>query len=198
MGWCRTNHYHYKPSDLVDIDRLPDVNLTGELAEKSELGFALRLYGVKEPMAVHVHPEATHARVRGQLPIASLKPGAILKFDGTVNRQGQTLEQVEHLELLSASAESEIAPVVVEVPGPIAGKLLRNAGDRLFLGVKTGPIRSISLQVSDNCQATADADDWRLATLGSRVRVKGRVYHADERIPTDQVFAIELDFQLAP
>ncbi len=198
MGWCRTNHYHYKATDLVDIDRLPDVDLTGELAESQELGFALRVYGSKEPMAVHVHPAATHARVRGQLAIASLKLGAILKFDGAVNRRGQALEPVEQLELLSASAESEAAPVAADVAGPIVGRLLRMAGDRLFLGVKTGPIRSISLQVAEGCKATADADDWRLATSGSRVRVKGRVYRADDRIPADQVFATDIEFQLAP
>jgi hypothetical protein len=197
MGWCRTNHYHYTAADVVDIDRLPNIDISGEFGEVHPDGFALRVPLESKPLAIHVHPEATRVNVRGEVSVASLKPGALLRFQGAVDRRGQTTEAVEHLELCSASDEHG-GPVRPGAEGPIVGKLLRIAGDRLYLGVKTGPIRTVNLQTSATCKVTADVNDFRLASRGSRVHAKGRIYRADDRIPADQVFATEIDITLAP
>jgi len=196
MGWCRTNHYHYKPSDLVDVDRLPTVNSTGELVALHEQGFTVRLIDAPEKVsAIHVHPQATLAAIRGRLTLDALKPGMYVKFWPTVDSKGRFAETIERIELTPPPAEQLHEPLS---EGEIAGKVLRITRDRLYISPSTGPARSLTVPIASETQVVVDGHDFRLATVGAKVRVEGRVYRADDRIPADQIFATELDIELLP
>jgi hypothetical protein len=195
MGWCRTNHYHYKPSDLVDVDRLPKVTASGEVVKLHEEGLIVRLVdSPKSETAVHVQSPATRTAVRGRLPVASLKPGMYVEITGETDRQGRLSEPVEQIE--------RVTQAVADRPdansdGKHVGKVLRLVADRLVMSCKSGPARTITAPITADTQVVIESDDFRLATIGARVKLEGHIYRADDRIPNDQVFATELNVELS-
>lgn len=203
MGWCRTNHYRYKPSDLIVVDKLPEAVHEATITEVGADALAIT---TKAPnaasqnsaeMIVRIHPQATQLAVRGPGQPAALRTGLYVRFVGTIDSHGRIAEPVERLDLLSPATKDALPAVTVGGEQSIVGRIGRRDGDRLIVTILTDRRRSVSVPLAADVAVAIDLSDLAWASAGDRCKVRGRLYQSDSPGAKAELLATELEITIA-
>lgn len=206
MGWCRWKGYEYSPSDLVDVDKLPEGSFSGKVVGLQE-GL---LIGVKtidsssgqsaadpEYFAIHADPAITKIAVQGTALPEGLKTGQHVRFVGKVNANGRVLESISKLEMFTPSADWQVREVKPDVESSIGARVGRYQAGQLVLTLKSGKLRTLTVPLAENPEITVNVADFGFVSAGDPVTVKGRLYRPDTQKNVSEVFASDVDVRLS-
>jgi hypothetical protein len=205
MGWCRWKGYEYKPSDLVDVDKLPEGTFSGKVAGYKD-GL---LIGVKtasapetpaaeeEMFAIHADPAITKIAVQGTAVPEGLKTGQHVKFVGKVNSSGRVVDLVSRLEIFTPTADWQVREVVPDIETSIGARIGRYQAGQLVLTLKSGKQRTLNARLSEKPEITVHVSDFGFVAVGDQVTVKGRLYRPDTQPNVTEVFASDVEVRLS-
>jgi hypothetical protein len=196
MGWCRTNHYKYKPEDLVVVDKLPEAEYQGKVEQLAEVALTVVPTGLAiKPVLVFTHPQATQITITGKAERTALKAGMYLRLSGQLDDRGRMAEPVDALEIVAADEARRVPSVEANKQVMIVGRVGQIHGDRITLTLTEGRIRAVTIQLASDVSIELFTSDLAYANAGDKVEVKGRVYHPEE-LPTEtDLYATELKIE---
>ncbi len=171
---------------LPDLSKLKDIEFQGEL-QNVRPQLLTSLNAVKQPMLIYVPPDA-QVQMHGTADTSVLKPKSFVQFTATANAEGKVDSKLEALELFTpfAGGSYESAPAGTE--GVIYGQVLKFRDNTLQ--IRTLPVpgtkrRIITAELSESPQINVSLADYRFATPGSKLHVKGKKYQENQIIAKD-------------
>lgn len=197
MGWCRTMHYRYQPSDRVVVDQLPETAHEGVVTAVSPEALLMMAKSTGQEFIVRVHPEATQLRVQGSADRAALQTGRWVKFVTTVDRAGRVVAPLTALALVSQRANELPPKFELEQETTIIGRVGRYAASTLVVTAQADRRRNLTLVLSDEAEISVDVHELSWATTDARCQVRGRLYQPDGEGARPEILATELDVALA-
>ncbi|MBS0208456.1 MAG: hypothetical protein JSS27_05825 [Planctomycetes bacterium] len=198
MGWCRTNHYKYKPEDLVVVDKLPEAEYEGKVEQVAEAALTIApKFPSTKPTLVFTHPAATRITITGKAERAALKPGQYLRFTATIDERGRAVEPVRELEIVAADEAKRVGAVEANKQVPVVGRLGQVHGNELKLTIAEGKIRAVTIALASDAAIELFTSELAYANPGDKLSVKGRVYHPDNAPDETDVYATELTIERA-
>jgi hypothetical protein len=195
-GSCRgTNPDITVPAtqNRMDVDAMPEGTVSGRVVR-----VALGTLDVRSDnglvVTVLTHPAGvSRVSVKGDVPAASLQPGMVVRFTGSVNQRGEGQEPLSALDVVSLPADFEYPAVEPGASRVITAKVVALRKQQLQLQVDAGSLRRLRYQLDESAVARVDGKDLALAAVGDIVTAQGHLYSSlDGKKPQNFVFASDV------
>lgn len=195
MGACRGQKksiVNMLVNNQVDIDKLGVSSVDGRAVAIKD-GLVMMMDTSGQPLTVVTHPAGvSRVKVEGDMPVAGLLPGVMVRLQARVDGRGHGVEEITKLDVFTPEANFKFPTVFPGRLQSLAGQVVSLRGKALQLKTPSGDIRRLVFLLNDECQVRVDAKDFGLIFPGDTLKVTGHVY-SGEGVGTKTVFADDIE-----
>ena len=183
-------------NNRISIDAMPEGTAAGRVVGVSK-GTLDILDESNQKRTIVLHPKGvSRVTLTGDVLAASLRPGQIVRFLGSVNEKGESIDRIDKFDVITLDEKFEPKAVLPNKLTSITAQVVSIRRQLLQVKVGDGSLSRLKIILADNAVAHLDVKDAALAAVGDKLSAKGHVYtNTASKVTERLVFASDVTIE---